>query len=120
MLSMFFPALPQDVPANVSLPLRRIAEQGLEAQAQYASGMAPKDVKDIDYMRGAADAMYYTLGPAGTIRTLSQSLGMAGKLARSGYGYAQQQGLPVPSNLPIQGYETPEQPGQPQDILPLR
>jgi hypothetical protein len=80
-LSMFFPALPQDIPANASLPLRRIAEQGLENEARYAQGMPGKG---IDYTKGAQDAIQYAVGPLGTIRTVSEVAGMTGELIKTG------------------------------------
>jgi hypothetical protein len=108
LMSMFFPSLPQDTPANLSLPVRRIAEQGLENQLKYAQGADPKSVGDIDYAKGASDAMFYALGPAGTIRTVNQSLGMAGNFVRSGMGA-------------LQGTLQQQQPEvQTQDVLPLR
>ena len=76
-LSMFFPGLPQDIPANFSLPLRRIAEQGLEGQQAVAMGQAPGEV---EYLRGAQDAIQYAVGPLGTVRTIGDIAGMAGEL----------------------------------------
>jgi hypothetical protein len=108
LLSMFFPSLPQDTPANASLPVRRIAEQGLENQLKYAQGVNPSDVKDIDYAKGASDAMFYALGPAGSIRTASQTLGMAGNLGRSAAGL-------VGGTI---GQQQP--PSDQSDVLPLR
>jgi hypothetical protein len=78
-LSMFFPALPQDIPANVSLPIRRIAEQGLEHQKMYAAGGKPES--GIDFTRGATDAIQYAVGPLGTIRTATQAPGELAGLA---------------------------------------
>jgi hypothetical protein len=94
LFSMFFPGLPQDIPANASLPLRRIAEQGLENQVKFAQGMSAEEVKDIDYAKGAGDAMFYALGPAGTVRTVNETLGMAGDLARSTAAQVQGEMLP--------------------------
>jgi hypothetical protein len=79
-LSMFFPALPQDIPANASLPLRRIAEQGLENEQAIAEG---REGKAIDYTRGVQDAVQYAVGPLGTIRTVSEIAGMTGELLGS-------------------------------------
>jgi hypothetical protein len=79
-LSMFFPALPQDIPANVSLPIRRVAEQALENQQAYAEG---REGKDIEYLRGAQDAIQYAVGPLGTIRTIGDVAGMTGELIGS-------------------------------------
>ena len=83
MASMFFPGLPQDIPANVPLPWRRVAEQGLEQQLSYQMG---EDPTPINYTKGLEDAMFYAVGPAGTIRSVSQAAGMAGDLARTTLG----------------------------------
>jgi hypothetical protein len=83
MFSMFFPALPQDIPANVPLPWRRVAEQGLEQQVSYQLG---EDPTPINYTKGLEDAMFYAVGPAGTIRSVSEAAGMAGELARTTLG----------------------------------
>jgi len=82
-LSMFFPALPQDIPANASLPLRRIAEQGLENEQTIAQGGTPEG---IDYMKGAQDAIQYAVGPLGTVRTINDIVGMGGKLLNTVLG----------------------------------
>jgi hypothetical protein len=102
LLSMFFPALPQDIPANASLPLRRIAEQGLENEQRYAQG---QQAKDVDYTKGAMDAIQYAVGPLGTIRTVSQTAGMAGELLGSARQF-------------VTGEEIT--PNESQDILPIR
>ena len=83
MFSMFFPGLPQDIPANVPLPWRRVAEQGLEQQVSYQLG---EDPTPVNYTKGLEDAMFYAVGPAGTVRTLAQTAGMAGDLARTTIG----------------------------------
>jgi len=82
-LSMFFPALPQDIPANASLPLRRIAEQGLENEQTIAEGGTPEG---IDYMKGAQDAIQYAVGPLGTVRTVNDIVGMGGELLNTVLG----------------------------------
>jgi ADP-ribosyltransferase exoenzyme len=96
LMSMLFPSLPQDTPANVSLPVRRIAEQGLEAQRQYAAGVPYDKVKDIDFGKGAMDAVQYALGPAGTIRTSQDVLSKGGNLVRSALGAV----IPPDQNAP--------------------
>jgi hypothetical protein len=83
-LSMFFPALPHDIPANASLPLRRIAEQGLENEQAYAQGAT--EVPSIDYARGAQDALQYAVGPLGTLRTVGDIAGMGGELLQTVLG----------------------------------
>ena len=99
MLSMLFPALPQDIPANASLPLRRVAEQGLEQEAAYARGQKPKG---IDYTKGAMDAVQYAVGPLGTIRTVSEIAGMGGDFVHSVLGGSNQsQQVPVDNVLPV-------------------
>ena len=90
LFSMLFPGLPHDIPANASLPVRRIAEQGLEAQKAYASGVNPEDIKDIDFTKGSQDAIQYALGPLGSIRTATEVVGMGGDLVRSTIGSAQE------------------------------
>ena len=82
-MSMFFPALPQDIPANASLPLRRIAEQGLENEASYAAG---GEGKGIDYSKGVQDAVSYAVGPLGTLRTVTDIAGMGGELVNTVLG----------------------------------
>ena len=101
LLSMMFPATPNDIPANASLPLRRIAEQGLEQEQAYARGETK--VKGIDYTKGAMDAVQYAVGPLGTIRTVSEIAGMGGTLVHSVLG-----GNQPTSTTPV------------QDVLPVR
>jgi hypothetical protein len=101
-LSMFFPALPQDIPANASLPLRRIAEQGLENEQRYAQG---QQGEDVDYTKGAQDAIQYAVGPLGTVRTVSEMLGMGGELLGSARKF-------------VAGEEIT--PNEEQDFLPVR
>jgi hypothetical protein len=100
LMSMMFPATPNDIPANASLPLRRIAEQGLENEQAYAQGRTPKA---IDYTKGAMDAVQYAVGPLGTIRTVSEVAGMTGTFVHS-----------------VLGGQTPQQTGPVQDVLPVR
>jgi hypothetical protein len=103
LFSMLFPGLPHDVPANASLPVRRIAEQGLENQQKYAMGVNPADVKDIDYGKGAQDAIQYAVGPLGTIRTATEVASMGGNLVRSTLGSAQEvfAGQQPSENIPL-------------------
>jgi len=98
LLSMLFPGLPQDVPANVSLPVRRIAEQGLERQKLYAAGGTPE--KGIDVTRGATEAIQYAVGPLGTVRTVSDIGGMASEFLGGIFGGGAED--------------------QPREVLPLR
>jgi hypothetical protein len=83
LFSMMFPGLPHDIPANASLPVRRIAEQGLEHQRAFALGGTAESVGDIDFGKGGMDAIQYAVGPLGTIRTISEVAGMSGDFARS-------------------------------------
>jgi hypothetical protein len=69
--SMIFPALPQEIPANVSLPVRRIAEQGLDAEAAARGG---QKVNPIDWSKGLSDAVTYAVGPLGTLRMGTENL----------------------------------------------
>ena len=98
LISMLFPGLPQDVPANVSLPVRRIAEQGLERQKLYAAGGTPE--KGIDVTRGATEAIQYAVGPLGTVRTVSDIGGMASEFLGGIFGGGAED--------------------QPREVLPLR
>jgi hypothetical protein len=110
LINMLFPSLPQDSAANISLPLRRIAEQGLENQQKFAQGRTvgtgTGQAKDIDFSKGAMDAIQYALGPVGAIRTFSEVAGSVGDLGRSG------------ADL-ISGAVLPPQ-TDPQDVLPVR
>ena len=73
LINMLFPALPTEVPANVSLPVRRIAEQGLMNQMKFAKGIDYGDkrgqVHAVDYLAGLEDAVNYAIGPLGALRT---------------------------------------------------
>jgi len=71
LFSMLFPALPQDIPANASLPLRRIAEQGL--MAEEAARLGGK-VNPIDWSKGGSDAITYAMGPLGTFRMGTENI----------------------------------------------
>jgi hypothetical protein len=88
LMSMFFPALPTDIPSNASLPVRRIAEQGLENQQTLAAGGV---AKDIELGRGMTDAIQYAVGPLGTIRTLQDVGGMGGELLNDIFGGGEEQ-----------------------------
>lgn len=73
LINMMFPALPTEIPANVSLPVRRIAEQGLMNQMKFARGVDYGDkrgqVHAVDYLAGLEDAVNYAIGPLGAART---------------------------------------------------
>jgi hypothetical protein len=107
LMSMMFPATPNDIPANASLPVRRIAEQGLDNEALQAKGLP---IKPIDYTKGAMDAVQYAVGPLGTIRTVSEVAGMGGELLKSAGQFITGQGgnIEDQSQAPV------------QDVLPVR
>ena len=63
LFSMLFPGLPHDIPANASLPVRRIAEQGLENQRKYAMGTNPADAEGIRLRQGGAGRHPVRIGP---------------------------------------------------------
>jgi hypothetical protein len=71
LFSMIFPALPQEIPANVSLPVRRIAEQGLTAEMAARQGTK---MNPIDWSKGASDAITYAVGPLGTLRMGTENI----------------------------------------------
>lgn len=96
--SMLFPALPHDIPANAPLPFRRIAEQGLENQVAYANGAT--DVTPVDYTKGASDALFYALGPAGSLRSTAGLPGQIGEMLSGVFGEGEgQEGVGPPINL---------------------
>lgn len=74
--NMMFPALPADIPANISLPVRRIAEQGLMNQLKFSRGVKYGDkrgeVHAVDYLSGLEDAVNYAIGPLGFARTAGE------------------------------------------------
>ena len=83
LFSMLFPAVPNDVSANASLPLRRIAEQSLNNQYKNAQGIPfgqdTGEIKDINYIAGMEDAVNYAIGPLGALRTGGEVIGMGQK-----------------------------------------
>jgi hypothetical protein len=84
LFSMLFPAVPNDVSSNASLPLRRVAEQSLSNQYKNAQGIpfgkGTGEIKDIDYLSGMEDAVNYAIGPLGALRTGGEIVGMGQKL----------------------------------------
>lgn len=90
LFNMLFPALPQDIPANVPLPIRRLAEQGLEQRERYEAGAEQADIPPVDWTKGLSDAMFYAFGPAGTLRTgtqnLPEAIGAAGEAVGGALG----------------------------------
>jgi hypothetical protein len=81
LLSMLFPAVPNDISSNASLPVRRVAEQGLMNAYKMSQGVPIGDqtgqVHDINYLSGLEDAVMYAIGPLGAARTAGEVMGMA-------------------------------------------
>ena len=93
------------LPANAALPVRRIAEQGLENQRGVRAGREPGRRQGHRLRQGRAGRDPVRAGSAGSIRTAARPSGMGGNLVRSSIGAVQ---------------DAPTGQAPVQDIVPLR
>lgn len=87
-LGSLFPSLPSESPTNAALPLRRIAEQGLENESARMKG---EPGKPIDYGKGVQDSVEYIFGPATFLKNMSMIGSSVGDMARSTFGIADEE-----------------------------
>lgn len=100
-INILFPAMPSEIPSQVPLAARRVAEQGLENADRAAAGRA---TLPIDYSKGIADTAQYAFGLAGSIKQGADIVGGVGNTIRQLMGVPQpgaQPAIKVPLNVPL-------------------
>lgn len=85
-LNSLFPALPNDIPVNAPLWMRRISEQGLANADAAAHGEA---TKNVDLSKGVLDQGEYIVGPLWSAKQAFQTIASGGDMARNVLGMTQ-------------------------------